>query len=82
MRYDRPKFVEQRIDFCAPYEIARNDDEMSPYVVMRCTRGRSERAGPRVLATRARISLVLRYDRQKFVEQRIDFCAPYEIGRN
>jgi len=33
-RFDRSKFVLQCVDFWAPYEIARNDDEMSPYLLL------------------------------------------------
>ena len=37
------KGVLQFVDFWAPYEIARNDDEMRAYVAVLCTRGRGER---------------------------------------
>ena len=48
-RYDCSKFVLQCVDFWAPYEIARNDSEMSSYVAVLCIRGRGERSCYRVL---------------------------------
>ena len=66
LRYDRPKFVTQRIDFWAPGKIGQNYVETEPYVAVHCKAGRGKRAGPHVLATRAKSALVLRFGRSKF----------------
>ena len=54
----------------------------APYIAALCTRGRGECGSCGVLAKRAFCALVLRYDRPKFVEQRVDLWAPGKMGRN
>ena len=56
--------------------------ETAPHDVVLCTRGRGERAVPRVLATRAKSALVMSYDRPKCDVLCVDFRTPCKIGRN
>ena len=56
-------------------------DDNGKYVAVLCTRDRGECDSGGVLATRAKRPCI-EYEHQKFVEQHVDFWAPYKTGRN
>ena len=81
-QYGRSKFAKKNFEFWSPDKIGQNDAEMTPHVTVRCKVWSGERDCPRVLATRALSSLVLRYGRLKLVSRCVDFSPPDKIGRN
>jgi len=82
MIYDRPKFVEQRINFWAPDKIGRKYVETAPHGAVHCRVRRGEHGCRRVLSTRKGITVITRYGRTKFVLQCVDFSVPYKTGKN
>ena len=66
-RQDRPKFVEQRVDFWDPYKTSRNDAEMRSYGAVLSRARKIECDSRGVLARRARSAFLSRYGRSKIV---------------